>query len=104
MLDVSITKRKIGERHDKTEKDSDEPELDGDNVQLSIDQQPYGQQSITSDSYSMTMDCDLEITKGREILKQTDSMMKESSKEYDRSSTSRNYIPRRVARQLRQSA
>ena len=39
MLDDSITERKIEDRHDKTYKEPDEPELDGDNVQLNVDQQ-----------------------------------------------------------------
>ena len=37
MLDDSVTERKIEDRHDNTDKDPDELEFDGDNVQLNVD-------------------------------------------------------------------
>ena len=43
MLENSITERKIEDRHEKTDKDQDDPEYDGDNVQLNVDQQSYGE-------------------------------------------------------------
>ena len=46
-LDGSITKRKIEDRHEKTIKETDEPEepeYDGDNVQMNVDQYSYGEQ------------------------------------------------------------
>ena len=47
----------------KTDKGSDEPEFDGDNVQLNVDQQSYGEQSITDNRENVTKNCDREITK-----------------------------------------
>ena len=74
ILDDSITERKIEERLEKMNKEPDEPdepdvpEYDGDNVQMNVDQQLYGEQSITNDSDNVNKDCDQEITKAREIL------------------------------------
>ena len=42
MLDDSIAEHKIKDRHVKTDKDPDEPEFDGGNVKLNVDQQLYG--------------------------------------------------------------
>ena len=81
MLDFFITERKIEDRHVKTGNDPDEPEYDGENVQLNVDQQSYGEQPITDDSDYATKTCDHEIIKARVILVQTGSMMKEISKE-----------------------
>ena len=39
-LDYSITERKIGDCHERTYKDPDEPEPDSDNVKLNIDKNP----------------------------------------------------------------
>ena len=47
MLDDSTTDRKFNDSHFKTDDDRDEPELDGDNVLLNVDQQSYEQESIT---------------------------------------------------------
>ena len=47
--------------------DPDEPEYDRHNVQMNVDQQPYGEQSIADDSDKVNNDCDQEITKAREI-------------------------------------
>ena len=44
MLDDSIAECKIEDRNDKTCKEPDEPELDGDIVQLNVDQQSFGEQ------------------------------------------------------------
>ena len=66
MLDDFITERKIENRQDKTDKDPNEPEFDGVNAQLNVDQQSYGEQSITDDSDDVTKSCDQEITKARE--------------------------------------
>ena len=88
-------------------KEPDEPyeqEYDDDNVKMNVHQQLYGEQSITDDSDNVNKVYDQEITKAREILEQTDSMVKESSNEPDQSTTSRNDIPRRVTRQQTQSA
>ena len=53
----------------------------------------------------MTKNCDQEITKAQEILEQTESMMKGSSKESEQqSTTSRNNILRKVTHQQTQSA
>ena len=54
MLDDSITERKIKDQHVQTDNHPDEPEFDGDNVQLNVDQQSYGERSITYDSDSLT--------------------------------------------------
>ena len=67
MLDDSITYHKIEDWHDKMEKLPNEPELDGDNAQLNVDQQSYGEQSITDNSNNVTKNCDQEIIKPREI-------------------------------------
>ena len=58
MLDDSITERKIEDRHDRTDKEPDEPEFNGDTVQLNVDQQSYGEQSITDDNENVTKNCD----------------------------------------------
>ena len=41
MLDESISARKIEDRHEKTDKDPDEPEYHSDDVQLDVDQQSF---------------------------------------------------------------
>ena len=46
--------------------EADEPEYDGDNVQINFDLQLYGHQSVTDDSHNVNKDCDQEITKTRE--------------------------------------
>ena len=69
MLDDSITERKIEDRHDKTTKKPDEPELDGDNVQLNVDQQSYGEQSITNETENVTKNCDQRIKKSTRNLR-----------------------------------
>ena len=63
---------------------------------MNVDQKLYEEQAITDDSDNVTKNCDQEITKAREILEQPESMMKESSKESELSTTRRNYTPRRV--------
>ena len=62
MLDYSITERKIEDRRDRTNREPDEPEFDGENVELNVNQQSYGEQSITNDSYDVTKNCEQEIT------------------------------------------
>ena len=62
MHDDSIVERKIERRHDNTDKDSVEPELDGDNVQLNVKVQSDGKLSITSSCENVTKNCDQEIT------------------------------------------
>ena len=59
-------------------KDPDAPEYDSDNVQLFVDKQSYGEQWITDDSNNVNKNCYLEITRAREILEETESMVKES--------------------------
>ena len=54
MLDDFITERKIEDQHDKSYKEPDYPDLDGDNVQLNIDQQSYGEQTITNNNEDET--------------------------------------------------
>ena len=76
MLVDYITERNIEDWHDKTSIEPDEPELDGDNVQLNVDQQSCGELPITYDSDNMTNICDQEITKAWRVLEQTESMMK----------------------------
>ena len=46
---------------------------------MNADHQSYGDQSITDDRQDVDNVCDQEITKAREIVKQTDTMMKLSS-------------------------
>ena len=65
----------------KTDKDLDEPEYDGNNIQLNFDQQSYGEQSVMEDSDNVTKTPDKEITRTREILEQTKSLMKDSSQD-----------------------
>ena len=77
----------------KEPSEPDEPEYDGNILQMNVDQQSYGEKSITDESDNINKDCDQEITKSREILEQTDSMMKESYNEPDQSTTSQNIIP-----------
>ena len=101
MLDDSITERKVEERHEKMYNDPNEPEeseYEGYYEQMNVDQQSYGEKSITDDSDNVNNDCDQEITNAREILEQTDSMMKVSYNERDRSTSSQNIIPRRETR------
>ena len=61
MLDDFITERKIEDRYNKTEKDIDGSERNGDNVHLKDDQHSHGEQSVTDDSNDVTMNCDQEI-------------------------------------------
>ena len=46
------------DRHDKTDKDSDEPEYDDDKVQLKVEQHSYGEQSFTDESDNVPKNCD----------------------------------------------
>ena len=71
MLNESISERKIEDRHERIYKEPDErdeSEYEEYNVQLNVDQQSYGEQSITDDSDIANKDCDQEITKAPEIL------------------------------------
>ena len=71
MLEDSITERKIEDRHEKMNKEPDEPdepEYGVNNVQMNVDLQSYGEQSINDDSDNVNMDCNLEIRKTHEIL------------------------------------
>ena len=68
MLDDSSTERNIEYQHVRTDNDPDEPEFDGGNVQLNVDQQSYEEQSFTDNSVNVTKNCDQEITKARKIL------------------------------------
>ena len=86
MLDDSIIERKMEDYHFKTHNELEEPEHDGDNVQLNVDQQSYGEKSVTDDSDNVIKNSEQEITKVPEILEQTESIMKETSKESDRQS------------------
>ena len=95
MLDDSITGRKIEDRHEKMNKESDvpeEPEYNGDSVQINVDQQSYGEQSSTDDIDNVNKDCDQGIAKVRLIVEQTHSMIK-SYNEPDQSTASQNDIP-----------
>ena len=58
VLDDYIKERKIEDTHNKTNYDLDEPELDEDNIQLNVDQQLYGEQSIADNSDNVTKNCD----------------------------------------------
>ena len=73
MFDDCITQRKVEDCHERTEKDPCEPEFDDDNVQLNVDQQLYGEQSITDDSDNITKTRDKEITKACEIIEKLNS-------------------------------
>ena len=82
------------------DKKSDESEFDSDTVQLNVDPQSYGEQSITGERDNVTKNCDQEISKELEILEQTKIMMKENSKKSEQqSTTSLNDNLRRVTRQ-----
>ena len=50
MLDDSITERRIEDRHVRTDNDPDEPEYDGDIIQLNVDQLSYREHPFTNDS------------------------------------------------------
>ena len=76
LLDDSFAECKIEDRHEKMNKKPDEPEFDGDNVQMNVDEQSYGEQSIADDNDNVNKDCDQEITKTRDFLEQTDNMIK----------------------------
>ena len=79
----------------KQKKDLDESEYDSDSLQLNVDQQSYGEQSITDDSDNVSKTRDQEITKAPEIMGQTERMMRASSKESEKqSSTSYDYTSR----------
>ena len=54
MLDDSITEIKIEDRFEQSDKDSGEPELYCDNVQLNIDRQSYEEKSITDEGDNVT--------------------------------------------------
>ena len=89
----------------RTDNDRDEPEYDGDNIQLNSDKQSYGEKSTTHDNDNMNKNCDQEIIRAREILKQRKKMKQKSSKESKkRSTTSHNNTPRQVARRQTQSS
>ena len=49
--------------HVKPNKNLDDLEYDGDNVQLNVDHTSYGEQPISDDTYNVTRNCDQEITK-----------------------------------------
>ena len=51
----------IKDRNVKTDNDPDQPEFDGENLQINVYQKPYGEQSVTDDSDSVTKDCDHEM-------------------------------------------
>ena len=107
MIDDSITEFKIEDNQVKMNMESDEPdepEYDGDNVKMSVDQQSHGEQSTTDDNENVNKDCDKEITKVRLILEQTDRMMEESYNEPDENTISQNDIPQKVTPQQIQSA
>ena len=76
MLDDSMTERKIEDQHEKTYKEPDWAELDRDNVRLNVDQQSYGELSVTDDRDNMIKHFGQEITKAQETLEQTENMMK----------------------------
>ena len=92
------------DEHDKIDKDVDESEFGGDSLQLNVGQQSFGEQSITDDSHNVTNNCDQEVSKAREILEETENMMKENSKKSDQSTTSLNETPRQVGHQQKKSA
>ena len=90
---------------EKQTKFLDEPKFDGNNVQLNVDQQSYGKQSIPNDSDNVIKSCGNEIKKAREILEQRECIVKGSSKKSkQQNTTSRNDTPRGVMRQQTQSA
>ena len=78
MLDDSTTKCKIEDRHEKMDKDPDETVYDGYDVEVNIEEPSYGEQSITDDRNNVMRTHHQEFTKLREILEQTESMMKKA--------------------------
>ena len=61
ILDDSITECKIKDRHAKMNKEPDEPdesEYDVDKIQMNVDQQSHGEQSVTDDTDNVNKDCD----------------------------------------------
>ena len=87
----------------KEQDESNVPEYDGDSVQMNVDSQLYTEKSITEDSENVTR-IETKNHKEREILEQTDSLMKNSSNEPDQRTNSQNDISRRVMRQQTQGA
>ena len=83
MVDDSIAGPKIEEWYVRTDNDTNKPELDGDNEQLNVDQQSYGEQLITDGRNNVTKNCDQEITKAREMLENNENVIKKSSKNLD---------------------
>ena len=75
----------------------------GNNVQLNVDQQSYGENPITDDINNVTKNCDQDITKTRNILEQTENMMKDNCKKSERQITIRcndasQFIPSQLMR------
>ena len=92
MLDDSSIKLKIEDRYVKMEKDPDEPECDGDNIQLHADQLSYREQRFTDDSENVTKNYDQKSLWNREVFEQIQGMMRESSKKSELRSTANRYI------------
>ena len=61
MSDDSITERYIKYRQGKTGRDPDVLEFDGDNVQLNVDLNSYGEQLNTEESNNETKNCNKKI-------------------------------------------
>ena len=55
-------------------------------MQLSVDLQSYGEHSVTDDSDTIQKECNKEISRAREILRQTDEIMKSVESETERNS------------------
>ena len=75
-------------------------------MQLNVDQQSYGEQSITDARDNVTKNCEQYTTKTQKIIERTKSMMKESSEEFKKkqNTTCRNDTLRRLACQDSQNA
>ena len=84
VLDVSIIDRTIEGLHEKADKGLDETEYDGHNVQLNVYKQSYGEKSITAEYDNVTKKNDHGITKTREILEKTASLIRGTSTQSER--------------------
>ena len=57
MLDDSVTESQKQNHRNEPDRDSYEPEIHVDNVQLNVDQQSCGVKSITDGSVNLTKNC-----------------------------------------------
>ena len=71
----AITEREIGDRHSEGTPKDGKPTYDEKKIQLNVNSQPYGEQSISADSDNVQKIREKEVAKATEIFKQTDEII-----------------------------